>query len=1785
MEADSTAAVPRLNPRKDTLAYTRKDTCYKWERVRSTANAGFESRSGHHAWLGADGRSVYVFGGCGKARGSSRNLEHCRSGLSKFDAISQTWQSLRFVDQDEKPITTVLDGSAAALDPHSGSMYVFGGRRRVVKADAFVQGDFSNSLDVVVRRRPTRIAAAPAPATNATSTSAAAGAAATTNATAAIATNGTASANSTSTAAAAAAARATTEDISFTMQRVDVDGAAPPALQDAALVHTGRGLLVFGGFSDQGLFNDIYTIAFSGPKALSWVKVNATLAPGLAQGPAPRRGHTLTRINPGAGAVPTDASADFLLVGGTDGVTTFADTWVLSIKGDSYTWSQKQVTTASATVNPLTARAFHTVSVIGNRAFVQGGCSTTSTPAVCFDDIGILNLEKWTWEAPPLSLQESSIPFGTSPDLHAPRSPSARRGSTAVVLDKVGKIVYIGGCTLEECPGEVVAVHARGASTDVSSGTGVPKTKVFAGNVFVFNSDALCAGSCVSGKYVEETPHDADAPVTDDNYIGAHCACNDFGHGKFCQNTYECPRGCSVDKGECIKERGVAFCRCKPGFWGRDCATAVCRNNCNGRGVCTVGPNPNIVSKTSRANADRILDLLMGLSDQAKAVAKDIWFRSQSHCVCRDGYFGRDCGLETEPLGNDEYRCPKHCSGHGLCTPGGKCQCQAGFAGADCSVQCPSACSGNGVCSNDGVCKCKEGFTGPDCSVRKCLNDCSKNGVCQDGVCKCVNGYGGVFCQLSTSCSGHGAFKDGKCVCDAGFGGPNCSRIVKCENGCSDNGRCVEPFPSVDETHLLSKPIAIGSSLIEMELDDSGKPKAPEALLEPTPDRTPLPPLKGMCQCAKGWRGPNCNLRACKQKCRNGFCNEDGSCVCFPGWRGETCTISAPCPHNCTAVDHGTCTPSGSCKCINGWHGPDCGEPGCPKDCSEQGQCRKGRCYCKKGFSGLDCSTQCKNRCNKRGDCIDGKCKCYPGFEGDDCSKLTQCPRSITTKVDCSGHGFCFRARKKCFCEPGWSGEDCSEQVGNCEAHQCTGHGTCKFGKCFCDVGFSGDKCEIVNKCPGNCNGKGYCLHGRCYCYNGFEGAACERFTKDKTCPSKCSGNGFCMHGRCFCADGYGGADCSEPTGFCKDNTCSNNGVCKFGKCFCQPGSSGARCEQGGCNPKCEEGKGVCILGSCRCNPGFSGPACSTPLTCPQGCSDKGVCILGSCACLPGFTGRDCSVAVILAGNTTVTVSITAPAGNATASACPANCSNRGVCRNGKCICAPGFDGLDCSIEQEASCPMNCNGEPPLFNQRGFCRYGKCFCKPGYGGVACEKELSCSSDCYKNGVCHFGKCHCLPGFGGNDCATRVDAADAIKAVNDANPKPPLNSNLTLAANATKTNGTAVNGTAAGNTTAGANSTRPNFLDTTTTVPPKVDASSVFAVVASTMTGSNATAALPDALSSMHKPCGELTHGCSQHGLCVKSKCACEPGYAGVDCSIVLGGQLWHRCPSACNKRGLCLFGKCYCDLGFGGPACQDDLSVPCPGSGNCNGNGICSHSRCYCLPGFEGDACEHKVNCNVDCGAHGVCFRGQCVCAKGFGGDFCQYPARAAGARPGIPGNTIQNDFSVFRFKEAAGVTDAEHELEQQQEELSVTSSSSSTVTESGEVSASPTFVEMTAAASPVHVNPAIVLAVDEALLTCDGGCNHGRCVGGKCYCEPGYGGLQCRTVVDPDSLAAPPSRLSVVLSSLSLKPLGADWNVSPIVLVFICMFLGAFAGAFLRQASAPVAVKGDGRTHAMVRM
>ncbi|XP_057365537.1 teneurin-a-like [Daphnia carinata] len=226
-------------------------------------------------------------------------------------------------------------------------------------------------------------------------------------------------------------------------------------------------------------------------------------------------------------------------------------------------------------------------------------------------------------------------------------------------------------------------------------------------------------------------------------------------------------------------------------------------------------------------------------------------------------------------------------------------------------------------------------------------------------------------------------------------------------------------------------------------------------------------------------------------------------------------------------------------------------------------------------------ATPCPDDCNGRGQCLNGKCLCRDGFAGTDCS-TSVCP------VLCSGRGAYGGGR--CHCEAGWTGAECDQpysELGAVSSSLAPGSG-------------------FVISCSIPCSVHGTCVNGRCQCDAEHTGASCE--TPLLTCQSDCGQNGRCVNSSCVCSPGWTGSRCHLVSTSC-DPRCSQHGQCVNGTCICSRGWNGRHCTLDGCPGNCGNNRGVCLQSgkvgsginsllqtnqfSCECAPGWTGSDCS----------------------------------------------------------------------------------------------------------------------------------------------------------------------------------------------------------------------------------------------------------------------------------------------------------------------------------------------------------------------------------------------------------------------------------------------------------------------------------------------------------------------------------------------------------------------------------------------------------------
>ncbi|XP_053549282.1 tenascin-N-like [Bombina bombina] len=294
---------------------------------------------------------------------------------------------------------------------------------------------------------------------------------------------------------------------------------------------------------------------------------------------------------------------------------------------------------------------------------------------------------------------------------------------------------------------------------------------------------------------------------------------------------------------------------------------------------------------------------------------------------------------------------------------------------------------------------------------------------------------------------------------------------------------------------------------------------------------------------------------------------------------------------------------------------------------------------------------------------------------------------------------------------------------------------------------------------------------------------------------------------------------------------------------------------------------------------------------------------LGRCQCADGWEGPDCSI-----------------------KSCPNNCAGNGICIDGVCQCAEGFTGPDCS---EKKCAYDCG-------EFGQCIDGFCQCAEGYTGPDCS-EKKCAYDCGEFGQCIDGFCQCAEGYTGPDCSEKKCAYDCGEF------------------------GQCIDGfcqCAEGYT--GPDCSEKKCAYDCGEFGKCIDG---FCQCAEGYTG----------LDCREKKCA---YDCGEFGKCIDGSCQCAEGYTGLDCRE-------KKCAYDCGRFGKCVDGVCKCAEGYTGPACR---KKKCPF--DCGEFGKCVDGVCQCAEEYTGPACRQK-KCAVDCGPNGRCVNGKCVCNVGYMGISC----------------------------------------------------------------------------------------------------------------------------------------------------------------------------------------------------
>ncbi|XP_028396222.1 delta-like protein C [Dendronephthya gigantea] len=217
-----------------------------------------------------------------------------------------------------------------------------------------------------------------------------------------------------------------------------------------------------------------------------------------------------------------------------------------------------------------------------------------------------------------------------------------------------------------------------------------------------------------------------------------------------------CPRSCNRSNAECPKRNQ---CKCKDNWSGPDCNQCVPSSNCT-HGYCV----------------------------------------KPLECICKEGWKGENCNETTVPKSFCSQRNP--CQNAGTCVDGAKgnysCECKRGFTGRNCQfvavVPCPKWCEESRGSCQDGKCRCNAGWKGPNCS------ECVRNSSCVNGFCRqpfeclCNESWTGPFCNTS------------KIRCSSRDNSSRCGNTVsvETEESTSDTDRIIYILSSILVVLLLS---------------------------------------------------------------------------------------------------------------------------------------------------------------------------------------------------------------------------------------------------------------------------------------------------------------------------------------------------------------------------------------------------------------------------------------------------------------------------------------------------------------------------------------------------------------------------------------------------------------------------------------------------------------------------------------------------------------------------------------------------------------------------------------------------------------------------------------------------------------------------------------------------------------------------------------------------------------------------------------------------------------------
>ncbi|GAA31322.2 tenascin [Clonorchis sinensis] len=456
---------------------------------------------------------------------------------------------------------------------------------------------------------------------------------------------------------------------------------------------------------------------------------------------------------------------------------------------------------------------------------------------------------------------------------------------------------------------------------------------------------------------------------------------------------------------------------------------------------------------------------------------------------------------------------------------------------------------------------------------------------------------------------------------------------------------------------------------------------------------------------------------------------------------------------------------------------------------------------------------------------------------------------------------------------------------------------------------------------------------------------------------------------------GYCGVDCSSPDGlcnlYCVDVTSVHAREPDACTCIhCQ--REGEICKPAGSSYSCDCAPGLLRMMDQTCQADASGSVFepTTEQCGPVYCHQFARCIepqQGFCQCMPGYRGDgvsrcDDDPCSRCQRNEVCVNDVCKPSG---VDLCEGiQCGRQAVCRDGACICNPGYTGdpmVECLEERDLCAGVQCHAF-------GQCYENRCYCSHGYVGDGvnfCDPRTDDPCDnvrCAANAVCQGGICSCNPGYRGDgyhECRLAEDSCAQMRC-------------------------------------------HPNAYCEDG--------------VCRCMEGYQGDGVYECQPRTVEDPCSKVQ--CHPDADCYQGQCICRPGYVG-DGYRYCHYSGWGQCVDQnCHPYAHCVNDRCQCKPGFEGDGysvCTPSSSIDPSQCENCRGIPLnelaqCINGRCVCAQGFIESRPGTCTECvPSDCHVNAACLPNaqyggvySCQCKSGYSGDGVKNcnPDRGVGPEP-----------------------------------------------------------------------------------------------------------------------------------------------------------------------------------------